>query len=365
MGSEVGKRSGEQVAISADALEPEIVPSPVPDDDEGEGDGESSFLTPDQLDPFGEPAPVRAPLPVHLSLVPRDMDSDALLSADPLTAYLAHLRYIEPLSAEDQQALAERYYEEHDVEAAKLLILSNVRLVVKIAREYRRRRESLMELIQEGNVGLAEAIRRYDPYRGVKFTSYAQYWVRAMIMNYLMNIGQTLKLGSTRSGRKLFFNLRKERERLLEELQVPPSPKLLADRLGVPEKEVVDVMRVMDSQPLSIDAPAPGYETTNLGSILSDDESASPEDTVVDADVRSTFSAALAEFGASIEDERDRVIWTERILAEEPRSLQELGDRFDVSRERVRQLEVKLKKRVETFLRSRFGDEEIELAIGD
>ena len=118
---------------------------------------------------------------------------DALVSSDPLTTYLAQLRHLNPLPADQQQALAEAYVERGDVEAAKQLIMSNLRLVVKIAREYHRRRVSLMELIQEGNVGLAEAIRRYDPYRGVKFTSYAQYWVRAMILNYLMNTMQLVK----------------------------------------------------------------------------------------------------------------------------------------------------------------------------
>ena len=325
----------------------------------------SSPLTTDDLDPFGEPTRPVSALPVHLSLVPRDMDSDALLAADPLSAYLAHLRYIEPLPAEEQQALAERYYNDDDVKAAKLLILSNVRLVVKIAREYRRQRESLMELIQEGNVGLSEAIRRYDPYRGVKFTSYAQYWIRAMIMNYLMNVGQTLKIGSTRAGRKLFFNLRRERERLLRETNEQPSTRLLADQLDVSEAEVVNVLRVLDGTPLSLDAPAPGFEKTSLGSVLSDSEAVTPEDAVVEADISERFSAALHEFGETITDERERLIWSERVLAEDPKSLQELGDQFSVSRERVRQIEAKIKKRVEAYLRQRFQEDEIQLISSD
>ena len=350
----------EPEVIGPGILAPEVVDSGLVDEPAAEG-----FLSPDQLDPFGGKRRPNSTLPVHLSLVPADMDSDALVAADPLTAYLAHLRYIEPLSAEDQQDLAVRYHEHDDVSAAKMLILSNVRLVVKIAREYRRQRESLMELIQEGNVGLSEAIQRYDPYRGVKFTSYAQYWIRAMIMNYLMNVGQTLKIGSTRAGRKLFFNLRKERERLLRETNEVPSTRLLADSLGVAEQEVVDVMRVMDGTPLSIDAPAPGYDNTTLGSVLSDDTDISPEDAVVAADIRNQLNEALHAFGDTITDEREAVIWSDRVLSHEPKSLQELGDEFSVSRERIRQIEAKLKKRVEVFLKQRFGEDEIELVVAD
>jgi len=350
------ERERDQNPDSNQPLEPEVI--------DVDQDAVAS-LSVDDLDPFGEPARERDHLPVHLSLMPADMNTDALLAADPLSAYMAHLRYIEPLPAEEQQKLAERYHEDDDVEAARLLILSNVRLVVKIAREYRRQRESLMELIQEGNVGLAEAIRRYDPYRGVKFTSYAQYWIRAMIMNYLMNVGQTLKIGSTRAGRKLFFNLRRERDKLLQETNIQPSTRLLADRLGVAETEVVNVMRVINGQPLSIDAPAPGYETTSLGSVLSDDLALSPEEEVVQSDVRDRISDALAAFGETITDDRERIIWSDRVLSENPHSLQELGDKFSVSRERVRQIEAKLKKRVESFLRNRFGEDEIQLVVAD
>ncbi|MBN1946314.1 MAG: sigma-70 family RNA polymerase sigma factor [Bradymonadales bacterium] len=331
------------------------------DPDEGEPDGR---LTPDMLDPFGETAPSGPTIPSNLALVPRGIEPDALLAADPLTAYLAYIRHLEPLPQEEQQRLAERFFHHGDTEAARLLILSNVRLVVKIAREYSRRRESLMELIQEGNVGLSEAIRRYDPYRGVRFTSYAQYWIRAMILNYLMNTAQPVRIGSTRAGRKLFFNLRREREKLLEETRVQPSTRLLADRLGVQESEVVDVMRVLDSPPLSLEAPAPGHERTQLSAVLASSESRSPEDSVIEANVRATLSQTLKDFSATIDDDRELTIWNERILADEPRSLQELGDEFGVSRERIRQIEAKLKKRVEMFLKARFGEDTVLLNLG-
>jgi RNA polymerase sigma-32 factor len=199
----------------------------------------------------------------------------------------------------------------------------------------------------------------------VKFTSYAQYWIRAMILNYLMNSVQPVRIGSTRAGRKLFFNLHREREKLVRENQAIPSTRLLADRLGVSESEVVNVMRVIDAPPLSIDAPAPGYEKTQLGSVISDEEAPTPEDDVVDADMRQALHRALESFGATLTDQREVTIWNERVLSESPRSLQELGDQFGVSRERIRQIEVKIKRRVEAYLRERFGAEEIELAVRD
>ena len=146
---------------------------------------------------------------------PRHYSSDS--SSDPLTLYLSHIRNHPILDADSQQKLAVRYKQHNDLEAAQLLVLTNLRLVVKIAREYKRRWANLLELIQEGNVGLSEAIQRYDPYRHVKFTSYAQYWIRAMILNYLMNHFQPIRIGSTRAGRKLFYNLKKARSQLQRE----------------------------------------------------------------------------------------------------------------------------------------------------
>ena len=324
------------------------------------------YLSPDDLDPFGEPlTKERKSLPVHLALIPRDMDTDALLAADPLTAYLAHLKYISPLSPEEQQELAIQYHETGNLEAAKKLILTNVRLVVKIAREYRRQRESLMELIQEGNVGLSEAIQRYDPYRGVKFTSYAQYWIRAMIMNYLMNIAQPLKIGSTRSGRKLFYNLRKERERLLRETQSQPSTKLLAENLGVDEEELLNVLQVIDSPPVSLDAPLSTDDKTPLGALLSNTDSESPEEAMLKADLTDRIQKVLTEFGETLTNEREKQIWHERTLSENPASLQDLGDTFGISRERVRQIEAQIKTSVLLYLKERFGDEDLDLFFTD
>ena len=287
-----------------------------------------------------------------------DVAGDSIVASDPLTTYLAQLRHVSPLPAEDQQALAEAYVENEDVEAAKQLIMSNLRLVVKIAREYHRRTVSLMELVQEGNVGLAEAIRRYDPYRGVKFTSYAQYWIRAMILNYLMNVMQLVKVGNTRSGRKLFYNLAKAREELIREGHLTPTTRQLADHLGVNETDVIQVSRILDAPALSLDAPAPGTESTSLSSVISDVEAVTPDAEVETLQLRGRIRQAMDNFRAGLDDEREVDIWDRRVTAGEPMSLQELGDDWEVSRERIRQVEKMLKERFKRFWIDNIGEDE-------
>lgn len=293
--------------------------------------------------------------------------SDSLVGGDPLNAYLAQLKHIAPLPAEEQQRLAERYHKDASVEAARRLVMSNLRLVVKIAREYHRRRVSLMELVQEGNVGLAEAIRRYDPYRGVKFTSYAQYWIRAMILNYLMNVMQLVKVGNTRSGRKLFYNLQKAREQLIQQGFLQPTMRQLADHLGVTETDVADVSRILDNPVMSLEAPAPGHETTSLGALIADEHSEAPDETFERLNLQEKIRAALTRFRGSLHDARELAIWDRRIVVdpEDAASLQELGDEFSVSRERIRQVEKTLKDRFKAEFTAAVGPDEIDLLFED
>lgn len=277
------------------------------------------------------------------------------VNTDPLSAYLARLRTVEPLPAEEQQELAIRYREGEDLDAARMLILTNLRLVVKIAREYQRRWANLLDLIQEGNVGLAEAVKRYDPYRGVKFTSYAQYWIRAMILNYLMNHFQPVKIGSTRAGRKLFYNLKKAREELRRQ-GFMATPKAIADYLGVDETEVVRVSEYLDAPPISIDARAPGHEKTTYGDLLPSDIE-NPEERASEQESTAQLHETIRLFGDTLDKDREQAIWYERMIAEEPRSLVDLGERFGVSKERIRQVEVQIRNKFKTFLLDRHGDD--------
>ncbi len=278
-----------------------------------------------------------------------------IMHADPLSAYLSSLSHVEPLPADEQQALAERYKEVGDVDAGKLLVLTNLRLVVKIAREYQRRWTSLLDLIQEGNVGLSEAVTRYDPYRGVKFTSYAQYWIRAMILNYLMNHLHPVKIGSSRAGRKLFYNLKKARRELIRRGE-QPTPALIAEYLDVDESEVVRVAAQLDAPPVFMDAQAPGYEKTTIGELMQGDGE-DPEEIVADYEMQSQIGEVIKSFGEAIEDDRERAIWFERMIAEDPRSLVELGDEWGVSKERIRQVEVQIREKFRKYLLSNLGED--------
>lgn len=277
-------------------------------------------------------------------------------NADPLTAYLARLNYIEPLPADEQQELAERYVNEKDLNAGKMLILTNLRLVVKLAREYQRRWTNLLDLIQEGNVGLSEAVTRYDPYRGVKFTSYAQYWIRAMILNYLMNHLHPVKIGSSRAGRKLFYNLKKARRELMRQGHHNPTPALIAEFLDVDEKEVVRVSAQLDAPPVYLDAQAPGHEKTTIGELMHA-ESANPEEMATEYDLASQLRSAINAFGEALDDDREKAIWFDRMIAEDPRSLVDLGEEWGVSKERIRQVEVQIREDFRRFLLDRLGDE--------
>lgn len=277
-------------------------------------------------------------------------------NADPLTAYLARLNYIEPLPSEEQQALAERYVDEKDLNAGKMLILTNLRLVVKLAREYQRRWTNLLDLIQEGNVGLAEAVTRYDPYRGVKFTSYAQYWIRAMILNYLMNHLHPVKIGSSRAGRKLFYNLKKARRELMRQGHQNPTPALIAEYLDVDEKEVIRVSAQLDAPPVYLDAQAPGHEKTTIGELMHS-EMANPEEMATEYDLATQLRSAINAFGEALEDEREKAIWFDRMIAEDPRSLVDLGEAWGVSKERIRQVEVQIRDDFRRFLIDRLGEE--------
>lgn len=277
-------------------------------------------------------------------------------TTDPLSLYLSHIRNHPILDADSQQKLAVRYKENNDLEAAQMLVLTNLRLVVKIAREYKRRWANLLELIQEGNVGLSEAIQRYDPFRHVKFTSYAQYWIRAMILNYLMNHFQPIKIGSTRAGRKLFYNLRKARAQLVQEGYANPTPALVAEKLGVSEQDVIDVSRQLDQPALSIDQTAPGYETTTIGDMIRD-ESENPEQTVENDDFYAKVHDVMESFAQTIDDPREQALWNRRLMADDPITLSDLGTEFHVSKERMRQIESRLKDRFKDYISQRIdGD---------
>jgi len=277
---------------------------------------------------------------------------DALVPLDPLQRYLAEARRYPLLSREEEHDLAVRYKEKEDVGAAYRLVTSNLRLVVMIAREYQRASRNILDLVQEGNIGLMEAVKRFDPYRGVRFPSYAVWWIRAYIIRYLINNWRMVKLGTTQAQRKLFFNLHKEKERLERE-GFSPAPKLIAQRLDVKESEVVEMQQRLAGADVSVDAPTDSEGSATLLDFLPG--RGGTEDDVAKAEFRAVVGEKMREFGSHLKGKEAR-IFTARLLTEEPLTLQDIGDEYGISRERVRQIEQRLKNRLKEYLLAEMGD---------
>jgi RNA polymerase sigma-32 factor len=279
----------------------------------------------------------------------------AARTKDILAFYLAEVRRHPLLDPETEREYAIAYLERGDPEAARKLVTSNLRLVIKIAFQYHRQWANVLDLIQEGNVGLVEALSRYDPYREIRFSSYAQYWIRAMIRRFLLDNYRMVRLGSSRAGRKLFYQLQKERDRLIEQ-GLDPTPKLLAERLGVKESEVHAVDQHLRAPALSFDAPVSTDDTGRLLSeVVSADDEWSPEEDAARHEMGNRVRDRLAQFEKTLTDDRERRIWNVRLMAAEQASLSELGKEFDVSKERIRQVEARIKKRLKAFLEQELG----------
>lgn len=279
-----------------------------------------------------------------------------LIKRDPLTAYIQETRRYPLLSREEETDLAIRYAEHGDTEAARRLVEANLRLVVKIAYEYRRAYRHLLDLIQEGNIGLMQAVRKYDPHRGVKLSSYAAWWIRAYILKFVLNNWRLVKIGTTQAQRKLFFNLRKERARL-EQLGFQPEPKLLAERLDVTESEVVEMEKRLSAPDASLDAPVgsdDGEGVRTRMDFMEDAGSTRPDVQVEESELSRVLRDKLEIFAGTL-DGRDETIFRDRWLTDAPRTLKDLGDDFGISRERARQLEKRLLGKLRTYLEAELG----------
>ncbi len=276
-----------------------------------------------------------------------DSRSKALVAFDPLQRYLAEIRRFPLLSREKEHRLAVEYKEYGNVEAAYKLVTSNLRLVVMIAREYQKAFKSLLDLIQEGNMGLMEAVKNFDPYRGVRFPSYAVWWVRAYMIRYIMNDWRMVKIGTTQAQRKLFFNLQKEKEKIEAE-GLTPGPKLLAQRLNVKEDEVVEMEQRLASRDLSVDMPIGDDDEATLLNFLPDDKQ-SPEEQFAETQYSDLLREKMELFAKNLKD-KELVIYRKRLLNEEPLTLREIGEKYGISRERVRQIEERVKKKLKIYL---------------
>ena len=271
-------------------------------------------------------------------------------------AYLHELRRYPLMTREEEHTVAVRFCTQHEPALAARLITANLRLVVKIAQEYRRAHRNILDLIQEGNIGLIHAVQKYDPYRGVKLSSYASWWIRAYILKFILANWRLVKVGTTQAQRKLFFNLRKEREKL-EKQGYEVEAKHLAAALDVSEQEVVEMERRLNASETSLDAPMRSDEQGDRtqGDFVRAAPALRPDVQVEAGEFGAILKEKLHAFGETLRD-RDLEIFRDRLLNDEPATLVQIAERFGVTRERVRQIEERLKRRLRQYLEGELGD---------
>jgi RNA polymerase sigma-32 factor len=349
--AEDGRDDGDEVAATdgeprheqdedSEVLEGEVV-----DDDELEPEAEREL---DEEPSYDLPAAVAT----------RDT-SVSLTRYDALQAYMRDVHRYSVLDPEAQRLLAVRYREEGDVDAARQLVTSNLRLVVKIAYDYRRAYRNVMDLIQEGNIGLMQAVKKYDPYKGVKLSSYAAWWIRAYILRFILNNWRLVKLGTTQAQRKLFFNLSKEKARL-SAMGIEPTAETIAANLDVSVDDVNSMDRRLSAGEMSLDTPVAGDESKSQSRVdLMPALGERVDQLLADEEIGQLLHDEMKKFGETLIG-KERQIFYERLMAEDPRTLQELGADFGVSRERVRQLEKRLQGRLKKYLEDTLGNELLE-----
>jgi RNA polymerase sigma-32 factor len=284
----------------------------------------------------------------------------SLVSDSNLSRYLSEIRQFPMLEQSEEFMLAKRWQEHQDTEAAHRLVTSHLRLVAKIAMGYRGYGLPMSEVISEGNVGLMQAVKRFDPDKGFRLATYAMWWIRAAIQEYILHSWSLVKIGTTAAQKKLFFNLRRIKGQLkaLEEGDLrPETVKEIATRLDVPESDVVDMNRRLAAPDHSLNAP-----------VRMDGEGEWQEWLVDETDSQETILAESQELGRrqklldralKLLNPRERRILSERRLKDEPTTLEDLSKEFGISRERVRQIEVRAFDKVQRAIRNAALDEKL------
>ena len=263
--------------------------------------------------------------------------------------YMTQINQFKLLSADEERDLARRFREQGDIEATHQLICSNLRFVVKVAHEYRGYGLRLLDLVQEGNIGLMMAVKKFDPDRGIRLITYAVWWIRAYMQNFIMRSWSMVKIGTTQAQRKLFFKLGQTRN-ALRNMSGSEDYEEIANVLEVEEDVVMEMSQRLGSRDSSLDMQLTGDGDFSLLDTLVD-EGESQEDCLIEKQNRSEL-AKKVNGALKVLNPREKYIVEQRLLCETPRTLQELADEFDISRERVRQIEQKSLKK----LKSAFGD---------
>jgi len=273
---------------------------------------------------------------------------------DPLQRYLAEIKKFPLLTREEEIRLVIQYRESGGAETAYKLVTSNLRLVVKIALEFHHHwTTNLLDLIQEGNIGLMQAIKKFDPYRGVKLSHYASYWIRAYILKYIMDNWKLVKVGTTQTQRKIFFNLQKEKRRL-EALGFDPEPKRLAEAFSTTEGQVIEMEQRLGDWEASLDQAVGDDWKETRGDFMAD-ETELLDKTMARSELQELFGQQLVAVRETL-DEKELDILDKRLLAENPQTLQEIGGKYGITKERVRQLEERLKKKIRSYIEEKRPD---------
>ena len=285
------------------------------------------------------------------------MAANALAVMTPeggLSRYLSEIRKF-PMLAKDQEFMLAKSWQEHgDTEAAHQLVTSHLRLVAKIAMGYRGYGLPIGEVISEGNVGLMQAVKKFDPDKGFRLATYAMWWIRASIQEYILRSWSLVKMGTTAAQKKLFFNLRKAKSEIaaLQEGDLRPEQvSLIATKLGVLDEEVVSMNRRLSGGDASLNAPMRADGESEWQDWLVDNDTPSQETVVADTQEKSIRMSLLEEAMTELSD-RERHILTERRLKDEPTTLEDLATEYGVSRERVRQIEVRAFEKLQKSMRA-------------
>lgn len=255
---------------------------------------------------------------------------------DSLSLYLAEIRKFSVLSEEDEHRHAVKFFEEKDIESAHALITANLRFVVKVAAEFRHYGLKMLDLIQEGNIGLMLAVRKYNPYRGIRLISYAVWWIKAYIQNHIISAWSLLKIGTTQAQRKLFFKLREAKNAIRRLSGGDDDIHATAQVLDVADHEVVEMEQRLQGE-LSLDAEIPGSDGTTALEGLVDDR-LNQEELLAEYQMSQQLQRQVAQ-AVSVLNEKERFIIEHRITSDDPMTLQEIAVHFSISRERVRQIE--------------------------
>ncbi len=286
-----------------------------------------------------------------------------LVGGDPLQKYLADIRRYPLLTPEQERELAVKVKETGDKKSAELLVTSNLRFVVKVAAEYSRFGARMIDLIQEGNVGLIHAVKEFNPYKGVRLITYAVWWIRGYIQEYLMKNYSQVKIGTTQAQKKLFYHLNKEKARL-DSMGEKQNTKVLSERLGVTEQEVVEMTQRLSGHDLSLDAPIGSGEDSNARTFLenqADDSATAPDDALAGKEEKIIFRREIKKI-VKLLNEKEKYILEKRVLGDPPLTLQEVGDHFGITRERARQLEERVLLRMREHMQKVFPDYKINNA---